>query len=173
MSVRLTFGVALATVALTAHAATGTSSVYKCALDGGGVMYQDAPCPAGRELRDFDREPAEVSVLPFAPAPPTRPASTGAAKPGKRGDSAKSARSASERHAKPGGGDAAQRKFLAPGIGVGEVLTRIGAPDMKSQGKGKRLERWTYLPTSADANTVTTLTFDAGRLIEVERKIVR
>jgi hypothetical protein len=157
-------------VPFAALAATGTSSVYKCSLPEGGVVYQDAPCPAGRELRDFDRDPAEVSVVP-APSTARPPASgKGAATTRGKDEAARPPRA--ERSSK-GSGDAAQRKFLAPGVGAGEVLARIGNPDMKTPGKGRRGERWIYLPAPADANTVTTLTFDGGRLIEVERKIVR
>ena len=67
--------------------------------------------------------------------------------------------------------NAAERKFLVPGIGEGEVVARIGRPDMSS-GAGRKTMRWTYLPAPEDPQTVTTLTFELGRLIEVERKVV-
>ena len=151
---------------------TSTTSIHKCSLEGGRVMYQDEPCPEGHELRDFDRDPAEVSVVPFVAAKP-EPAPQ------------RSRENARDKHASSGGnaravqksagasGDASQRKFLAPGIGVGEVLARIGKPDVRSGGKGGKSERWTYLPTASDPSTITTLTFDAGRLVQVERKILR
>jgi hypothetical protein len=41
-----------------------------------------------------------------------------------------------------------------------------------SSGAGRKTMRWTYLPAPEDPQTVTTLTFDLGRLIEVERKVV-
>jgi hypothetical protein len=68
---------------------------------------------------------------------------------------------------------AARRKFLAPGINEGEVLTRLGPPDMKSGGGTRKTARWTYLPAPDDPGTLTTLTFESGRLVEVERKVVR
>ena len=54
-----------------------------------------------------------------------------------------------------------------------EVLARIGAPDLKSGGAGRRSARWSYLPSPADPQTVTTLLFDYGKVIEVERKVLR
>ena len=145
------------------------ATIFKCSQEGNQVVYQDVPCPPGRELRDFDKDPAEVSVVPLGVAP--RPAPASRAAPNAAPKTAPVAR-------KKGGdaipGNAAQRKFLAPGIGPGEVVARIGKPDMKTGGgKAKKGERWTYLPTPEDANTLTTLTFENGRLIEVERKVVR
>jgi hypothetical protein len=170
------FAFALGTFTLPAEAAAGTTSIHKCGVEGGAVTYQDEPCKPGRELRDFDKDPAEVSVVPFAPAPqsvqavPKRTKESAAAtrEPPARKQNDRAAKRESHR------GDAAQRKFLAPGIAIGQVLARIGTPDMKSGGgKGRKSERWTYLPAADDPQTVTTLTFEAGRLIEVERKIVR
>ena len=66
----------------------------------------------------------------------------------------------------------AERKFLLPGIGEGEVVARVGRPDM-STGAGRKTVRWTYLPAPEDPQTITTLTFELGRLIQVERKVVR
>src|SRR6478735_8385658 len=42
--------VLLAAAALAVPVA-GHAALYKCAVDGGSVVYQDTPCPAGRELR--------------------------------------------------------------------------------------------------------------------------
>jgi hypothetical protein len=70
------------------------------------------------------------------------------------------------------GGNPAERKFLVPGIGEGEVVARIGRPDMSS-GAGRKTIRWTYLPVPEDPGTITTLTFELGRLVEVERKVIR
>ena len=44
---------------------------------------------------------------------------------------------------------------------------------MKSGGSGRKIARWTYLPVPEDAHTLTTLTFEHGRLVEVERKVVK
>jgi hypothetical protein len=59
-----------------------------------------------------------------------------------------------------------------PGIGEGEVVARVGRPDM-STGAGRKTVRWTYLPVPEDPATITTLTFELGRLVEVERKVIR
>lgn len=155
--------VALA-LALPAPAQAG---LYKCARDNGAVTYQEDPCPAGRELRDFERDPATVSVVPFhiPPGADTHvvaPRATPTRVPGERKSRKNTARS----------GNPAERKFLVPGIGQGEVVARIGRPDM-STGAGRKTVRWTYLPASEDPGTITTLTFDLGRLVEVERKVIR
>lgn len=155
------FALALVLAAAPGSAAAG---LYKCELDN-GVTYQQTPCPPGRELRDFDRNPATVSVVPFTVAPQNET---------RRAPPATPARAPSK--AKPKRGDdaakkAAERKFLIPGIDEGEVLARVGAPDLKS-GSSRKTMRWTYLPAADDPSTITTLTFQEGRLIEVERKVV-
>jgi hypothetical protein len=156
--------------------------LYKCARDDRTVMYQEDPCPPGKELRDFERDPATVSVVPFDLPPPAAgtPAAPGARKnaakagaasraspEGQSGASGRASRTTAERTGNP-----AERKFLVPGIGEGEVVARIGRPDMSS-GAGRKTVRWTYLPAPQDPQTITTLTFELGRLIQVERKIVR
>ena len=144
-----------------------SAGVYKCARDDGTVMYQEDPCPPGRELRDFERDPASLSVIPFRipnePADRTSaPRSAGVS----AGKSDRPTRKPEERQ-----GNAAERKFLVPGIGEGEVVARIGRPDVSS-GAGRKTMRWTYLPVPEDPQTVTTLTFELGRLVQVERKVV-
>jgi hypothetical protein len=44
---------------------------------------------------------------------------------------------------------------------------------MKSGGNGRKIARWSYLPAPEDPGTITTLTFEHGRLVEVERKVVK
>lgn len=169
----------LACVAAFAVAAPNAdATMYKCLVDDGKVFYQDTPCAPGRELRDFDKDPANVSVLPFVQPTPAKPAASGRA--AKRSDStaprtgaaqvpkpqSKPARSA------PGRGDAAQRKFLRPGMSEGEVMARVGPPDMTSSG-GRKGTRWTYMPVPEDPHTITNLQFDSGRLLDIERKVLR
>jgi hypothetical protein len=145
------------------------ATIYKCQGASGAPVYQDEPCAAGKELRDFDKDPPTVSVMPLGPpvgtttrqALPLAPSSQPKIKTGARVKPAAPA------------GNPADRKFLAPGINEGEVVTRIGAPNMKSGGNGRKIARWTYLPVPEDAGTITTLTFEHGRLVEVERKIVK
>jgi hypothetical protein len=154
------------TMLLAGCASMASAGVYKCARDDGTVMYQEDPCPAGKELRDFEREPASLSVIPFRiPSEPAERASSSrnAASSGK---SERPSRKSEERQGNP-----AERKFLVPGIGEGEVIARIGRPDVSS-GAGRKTMRWTYLPAPEDPQTVTTLTFELGRLVQVERKVV-
>lgn len=145
---------------------SSAAGVYKCARDDGTVMYQEDPCPAGKELRDFERDPASVSVIPFrlAPEGTARTPEAAASVPAK---AERKPRKSDERQGNP-----AERKFLAPGIGEGEVVARIGRPDMSS-GAGRKTMRWTYLPVPDDPATITTLTFELGRLVQVERKVIR
>lgn len=155
-----------ASVALALGPTQSSAGVYKCSRDDGTVMYQEDPCPAGRELRDFERDPATVSVVPFRVAPETRLVAPRAPTP-RAAAERKSSRKSVERTGNP-----AERKFLVPGIGEGEVVARVGRPDM-STGGGRKIVRWTYLPVPEDPGTITTLTFELGRLVEVERKLIR
>ena len=155
-------------------AAPAHATIHKCEGVGGVPVYQDSPCPPGKELRDFDKDPPTVSVMPLgeAPLPGTTTRQTLSPTPG---GSAKAKNGASARAKAPPApsGAGADRKFIAPGINEGEVMARLGPPDMKSGGSGRKIARWTYLPTSDDPGTVTTLTFENGRLVEVERKVVK
>ncbi|HEY2818748.1 MAG TPA: DUF4124 domain-containing protein [Casimicrobiaceae bacterium] len=154
-----------ATTALPAAA-----TIYKCQGTSGASVYQDEPCPAGKELRDFDKDPPTVSVMPLSP-----PAGTTTLRQTPPQPASQPAKIKSGARAKTGSvaGNPADRKFLAPGINEGEVLTRVGTPDIKSGGGAKKIARWTYLPVPEDPGTITTLTFEHGRLVEVERKVVR
>jgi hypothetical protein len=154
---------ALLAACLALLAPCAEAGIYKCALDHGQVFYQETPCPPGRELRDLEKDPSTVSVVPFTPPPVTtaRPAAPTAAKVKAEPRAKKSAPA----------GNASQRKFLRPGIAESEVVAKVGEPDMTS-GKGKKNARWTYMPTLDDPSTITTLTFENGRVVEVERKVV-
>jgi hypothetical protein len=158
--IAFTFLVAL--LAAPAHA-----GLYKCARNDGSVTYQEEPCPPGTELRDFARDPAPVSVIPFRV-----PAGTTETHAAPREKAVKPASERKSRHDAERRGNAAERKFLVPGIGEGEVVARVGRPDM-STGAGRKIVRWTYLPVPEDPGTITTLTFELGRLVQVERKVIR
>lgn len=147
-------------------AAPAMGQVYKCEGHRGVPIYQDAPCPEGRELRNFASDPATVSVLPLPPPqgsvarlaaepPPPKPRATKA------------------RERPVAVGNAVERRYLHPGMHEGEVLARAGKPDMKSGGGGRKLARWTYMPAPGDPQTLTTVVFEYGKVVEVERKIVR
>ncbi|HEY3179280.1 MAG TPA: DUF4124 domain-containing protein [Casimicrobiaceae bacterium] len=159
---------ALVAPAFAGIAIPATATIYKCQGDNGAPIYQDEPCRPGKELRDFDKDPPTVSVLPLGPA-------TGATTRQALSPAQSTTKTKSGARSKPSApvGKPSERKFLAPGINEGEVVTRIGPPDMKSGGSGRKIARWTYLPVPEDAHTITTLTFEHGRLVEVERKVVK
>lgn len=158
-------GPALAASAIALVVSAGAAAqVYKCAGERGQPVYQDAPCPSGRELRNFAVDPPPVSVVPMQPAPGTT--SRAVAPPASR------AKASAERRVKVRGGDPADRRHIRPGMHEGEVLARIGAPDLKSGG-GRKVARWTYLPDPGDPQTLTTVVFETGRVVEVERKVMR
>jgi hypothetical protein len=73
--------------------------------------------------------------------------------------------------------DARERGFLSQGMVEGEVLFKVGKPDHEafvSDVKGQPEEKtWTYFPDARDPQTLTILTFRAGVLANIERKIVR
>jgi hypothetical protein len=158
---------AAAMAALTFVTLPASATIYKCVGATGSPVYQDEPCPPGKELRDFDKDPPTVSVMPLTPpvGSTTRQVLPPSSQPKiKTGARVKAPQIA---------GNPTERKFLAPGINEGEVLTRVGPPDMKSGGNGRKIARWTYLPVPEDPGTITTLTFEHGRLVEVERKVVK
>ena len=66
----------------------------------------------------------------------------------------------------------AERRHLREGMSDGEVLARLGAPDLKSGG-GRGTASWTYLPAPGDAQTVTVVRIERGKVLGVDRKIVR
>ncbi len=140
------------------------AQVYKCLDERSQAIYQDKPCAAGTELRNFDTDPATVSVIPSRPIPgtttragaPPRARSTAPGKP-----------------EKIRAGDPGERKHIHPGMNEGEVIARIGPADLSSGGKGRRLSRWTYMPVVGDPQTITTVVFDYGKVVEVERKVVK
>ena len=147
-----------------------SAGVFKCARDDGTVLYQEDPCPPGKELRDFERDPPTVSVVPFRAVPGTETRRSEPREPRAPAVSTKAERKSQKNGERQG--SPAERKFLVPGIGEGEVVARVGRPDM-STGGGRKTVRWTYLPVPEDPGTITTLTFELGRLVEVERKVVR
>ncbi len=129
---------------LLALAVPAQAAVYKCTNEKGGVVYQDTACAPGTEMGNF------------APVPAPRGAA--AAKPG-----AAPARS----------GNAADRRFLQAGMSEAEVIQKVGRADVEDKGNSNARVRWTYMPTTGDPDTLTTLTFVGGKVTSVERKAVR
>jgi hypothetical protein len=159
----LTFAIVLS---LSWVAVPAAASVFKCEGDKGAVVYQDVPCGAGRELRNFDTDPPALTVLPATPVAGAPTA----------------ARSAAERSEKPGRDSvrqqaddrrATERKFVRSGMSEAEVLQRVGRPDVTTGGSQRSGRRWAYLPRSGDPDTMTTLTLQGGSVVDVERKLVR
>jgi hypothetical protein len=152
---------------LAAAASPAHAQMVKCRGDAGVPVYQDTPCAPGRELRNFESDPATVSVVPMRPpvGSTTRQRAPAPDKPAKV--------PRAEPRPKPGPGDPAERRHLQVGMHEGEVLARLGAPDLKSGGGGRRVARWTYMPVAGDAQTLTTVVFEYGKVVEVERKVMR
>lgn len=148
-----------------------TESVFKCRSATAAPVYQDQPCPPGRELRDFAADPANVSVIPFdVPVPPraSRPARPErAAKPPARPDKRKA-----ETERRTSDAAVQERRHVKDGMSDGEVLAKLGPPDLQS-GKTGRKMRWTYLPAAADPQTVTLVRFEDGKVVAVERTTMR
>jgi hypothetical protein len=157
---------ALLVLFLTVAIPPALADVYKCEGTAGVPVYQDAPCPEGRELRNFATDPAMVSILPM-PVPKGSLYRESAPPPAPKPRAA----SAKEKPAAPG--NPAERRYLAVGMQEGEVLARAGKPDMKSGGNGRKLARWTYMPAPGDPQTLTTVVLEYGKVVEVERKVVR
>src|ERR1700676_2478265 len=90
------------------HQSTADATMVKCKADRGRVIYQDEPCKPGMELRNFDTDPATVSVVPgtavAAAAPPAGAQRTRAAPVSRRAPGQKLS-----------SGKAAERRFIRTG----------------------------------------------------------
>ncbi|HEY5365232.1 MAG TPA: DUF4124 domain-containing protein [Casimicrobiaceae bacterium] len=167
----------LVALMLLALAAPAAADIYKCAGGADGQpVYQDSACRPGRELRNFQTDPSTVSVVPFDVTPSVAPASE--AKPARQKRAAKDPADASKRtrRTKPNipAGNAAERKFLHPGMSEAEVVARIGAPDIRSgNANGRGGARWSYLPTEGDAGMITTLHLSSGQVTQIDRMPAR
>ena len=145
------------------------ADVYKCAGEGDVPVYQEMPCGQAKELRNFQTDPPEITILPAQRA--------GGAPPNAIRDApAKTAKA--DKDAKPGktaalAGNAAERMHVRLGMSEGEVLAKLGHPDVTIGAKNADSPRWTYMPAPGDPETVTTLTFAKGHLVDIERKVVK
>jgi hypothetical protein len=168
----------LATVASLAavvcvFAVPARADVYKCAGTDGTPIYQESPCPKGTQLRDFQADPPQLSIVPggsaLDPGVVRTPRSDARA-----GGSGKSPKAAKGTWIPSGGkADPAERKHLRSGMTEGEVLARVGSPDITSGSKATQSGRWSYLPSEGDPDTITTLTFADGKVTKVERKLAK
>ena len=156
---------ALVAAAIDASAA----GVHRC-QSAGRAVYQDRPCAPGEEVRDLDAQPPTLSVIPFA-VPQRDAASASRAERPHRPPRAHA--STKRKHeAARSESEVAERRHVRDGMSDGEVMARLGPPDLKAAG-GKRGASWTYLPAAGDAQTVTLVRFEGGKVVAVERKIVR
>jgi hypothetical protein len=150
-------------------AASAQAQVYKCAGDGGTPVYQEAPCPPGKELRNFQADPPQITVLP-APTFTAPPPRAGGAAPS---EGARTKAAPATPNATLPKGDAAERKHIRAGMSEAEVIARLGQPDVTSGNKNRKGSRWTYLPAAGDPDTITSLTFVNGTVTAVDRKLYR
>jgi hypothetical protein len=139
-----------------------SAAIHKCAATG-GIVYQDRPCRDG-ESRDADVTDAPLSVLPF-PSP-------GRSVQKREPPPAKPPRAERPRRAEAVPGNPAERRHLRVGMSEGEVIARVGPPDLTT-GKGRKQSRWTWMPVPGDPDTITVVLFETGRAIEVERTVVK
>lgn len=152
-----------------AHTGAAVADVYKCAGERGTPIYQESPCPPGKELRNFQADPPDITVLPAPTAAkpaPARPGST-AAKTTAGGKEPKPNNTGTPE------ANAAERKHIRSGMSEAEVLARLGQPDVTNSGKNRKGSRWTYLPAPGDPDTITSLLFANGVVTDVERKLFR
>jgi hypothetical protein len=140
------------------------STVYKCSSAGTGVVYQDAPCAPGTELRNFATDPPTLSVVPGSTGAAAQPAPA----PGSRAEHGPIPVRTREQPANVG-----DRRYIRVGMTQAEVVARIGKPDIDARGQRGKGQRWSYLPRGGDPNTITTVTLVDGRVADVERKVVR
>ena len=150
--------------ALAPTPAGAAPTIYKCAGAGDSVVYQDTPCAAGKELRNFTKDPPTVSVIPGTPVP-GRSAPAAASPP-------RTERIATAKRAKAES-NAGERRFIAVGMTAAEVIQRIGKPDVNANNQRGKGQHWSYLPKDGDPDTTTTLTLVGGKVAGVERKVVR
>jgi len=73
--------------------------------------------------------------------------------------------------------NAGDRRFITTGMSEGEVLMKIGTPDSKSEDSGGgakvTVQRWIYMPTAGDSQTITTIVMKNGKVEQVDRQVAR
>ena len=139
-------------------------TIYKCAGAADTVVYQDTACAAGKELRNFTKDPPTVSVIPGTPVSGAKPAAASAPR---------AERVTTGKRTKATESNANERRFIAVGMTAAEVIQRIGRPDLNGNSRRGTGQHWSYLPKDGDPNTTTTLTLMGGKVTDIERKVVR
>jgi hypothetical protein len=145
------------------------AEVFKCSGPNGVPVYQDTPCPTGKELRNFQTDPPEITVLP-APDLPVAAGAPAAPRNARNAAAPKAGAAAPDPKLR---GDAGERRFVRPGMTEGEVLAKLGPPEVTSRGAKSGAQRWTYLPAAGDPETITTIQFASGVVTAVDRKASR
>jgi len=163
---RMHLRVFLLALPVMAAAAPAAATLYLCKDPAGGTVYQSEPCPPDQLIRSIE-EDTRVNVLPSAPPPPAKPAP----KP------ARVIKEAREAKARAAPGHPEERRFLREGMDEAEVLLKVGPPNARGigpapSGRGKA-KRWIYMPAPGDADTITTVMFQQGKVVAVERKVSR
>lgn len=146
-----------------AAAPAAAAAIHKCAGPG-GTTYQDRPCGADTAPAAFDGATATLSVTPS----PARGTTIVRREPPEKPPRAERA----QRAKAPRTGDPSARRYLRTGMSEGEVIARVGPPDLTT-GKGRRQARWTWMPAPGDPDTITVVLFDVGRVVEIERTVVK
>ena len=142
------------------------AAVFKCAAEGGAVVYQDSQCQPGKELRNFDTDPPTVSIVPGIPE--SRPAP-----PPKERFAPRTSIERRPVKEKAKDDKVAARRFAQTGMSEAEVVARFGRPEVESRSRRGQGKQWSYLPAPGDPETITTLTITGGKVTDIERKIVR
>ena len=145
------------------------AQIYKCAGEKGIPVYQETPCSPGKELRNFQTDPPEITILP-ARRPPGNPADIIREAPPKNAKAAdKDAKVAKSANS----ANAAERMHLRIGMTEAEVLARVGSPDVTVGAKGTPSPRLSYMPAPGDPETTTMLLFNKGVLVDIDRRVVK
>jgi hypothetical protein len=149
--------------------ANAHADVYKCAGENGRPVYQEMPCSTGKELRNFQTDPPEITVLPGSPRVegPAQPAPAAKVAKDAKGEKGATTKTAKVR------GDPAERKHVRTGMSEAEVLSRLGPPDATTGAKNAKQQRWSWFPADGDPETVTTVTLASGVVTNVERTLVK
>ena len=150
-------------------ASPGHAQVYKCAGEGGIPVYQEMPCSPGKELRNFQTDPPEITILPARRPPGTPPADVIREVPPRNAKVDKDAKVAKAGNA----ANAAERAHLRVGMTEAEVLARVGNPDVTVGSKGTPTPRWTYMPAPGDPETTTMLQFNKGVVVDIDRRVIK
>jgi hypothetical protein len=161
--------VALAALVLVLVPPVVRADVYKCAGDNGNPVYQEMPCAPGKELRNFQTDPPQITILPAQGRPKSPPIAAAKDAPVNDTKASKDARPGKSSLA----GDASERRLIRTGMTEADVLAKLGHPDMTTGARNSGVVRWTYMPAPGDPETITAVTLTKGTVTDIERKVMR